>query len=393
MPKKTRPDFKNFARIFTARNITPSQIFHALSSLVSMGSVEDLHRYFEMATTDGHTQGVLQQLKSTLLTLRTNIETAKVNSKNQEEAEKHAKFIQDSFDKIDISALKKFILSALLKKVGLVQIDWQLLNGYHYPKDFKMLPSAMLKIDIFKEELYLKYGREEKDRLVHKQDDLIKVFYNEELFPIMFSVLKNVIIKEQGIMFWFEFIERFGQPIIAMFYKQSDREKKLPDGKTQYDQLKTDLDHFHASGKMLLPDGTEIQIQESYRNTYDHKSLMSYCNEEIDLAILLQKNTTGADGQTSRNNLSTMEKLVKNAAIYRSDFVYKVINEQLIPRMIRFNFNTKLEFFPKLVLNEPDFEMAQLAIDSGYQISKDYFESFGIPIQEEKLQLKKGNTE
>ena len=87
-----------------------------------------------------------------------------------------------------------------------------------------------------------------------------------------------------------------------------------------------------------------------------------------------------------------MFDVVKSSAMYYSDFLFKIINEQLIPMIIKFNFNTHLEFFPRLELDEPDFELMMLAIKNEFRLDPAWFTERGIPVNGD-LPSKSGDDE
>ena len=101
------------------------------------------------------------------------------------------------------------------------------------------------------------------------------------------------------------------------------------------------LAEMGAAAWGLFPDGTEIDIKESTRgdayNVYDKR--IDRCNSEISRGILNQ--TMTIDSGSSLSQSETHLEVFENVCAADHKLIKNIINDRLIPRMIRHGFDLK----------------------------------------------------
>jgi hypothetical protein len=100
------------------------------------------------------------------------------------------------------------------------------------------------------------------------------------------------------------------------------------------------------------------------------------------MAFLSQQNSVGGQGHQSRNNLDNHTETVHLSAMAYADQAFKIISDQLIPRIIKINLDANALWFPRLELDEPDWDLMTLALEHGHTLSKEYFTSRGLELEE-----------
>ncbi len=188
--------------------------------------------------------------------------------------------------------------------------------------------------------------------------------------------------KKNMLGFWDAFGEIFGMPM--RIAKTSSRDQK------EIDRLDKMLRTAGASLSMVAGMETDIQFIESSRgdafNVYDKR--IERANSELSKLIIGQTMTieNGSSLSQSETHLAVFENLVEADA----DMLRDVINNSLLPRMIRdgfplqglrFDWDYSLDYTPE----------QQLAIDTAvadrYDVPGSYFtEKYGIPAGEKKQQ-------
>ena len=98
------------------------------------------------------------------------------------------------------------------------------------------------------------------------------------------------------------------------------------------------LSGMGAAAWALFPEGTDVDIKETSRgdafNVYDKR--VERCNSEISKGILNQTMTidNGSSLSQSQVHLEVLQNVVESDA----DLIKDIVNEQLIPRMVRHGF-------------------------------------------------------
>ncbi len=186
--------------------------------------------------------------------------------------------------------------------------------------------------------------------------------------------------KKNMLAFWDAFGEIFGMPMrIARTTSRDEKEIR---------RLDKMLREAGASLSMVAGMDTEIQFVESSRgdafNVYDKR--VDRANSEISKLIIGQTMTLddGSSLSQSQTHLNVFEKYVEADA----DMLRDVINNQLIPRMVKHGFPVKgLRFdWDYSIDYTPEQQLAiEKVVTDIYEVPGKYFEEkYGIPCGEPK---------
>ena len=139
--------------------------------------------------------------------------------------------------------------------------------------------------------------------------------------------------KKNMAAYWDVFGEIFGMPMrIAKTTSQNPSDRK---------QIEAMLAEMGAAAWGLFPDGTEIDIKESTRgdayNVYDKR--IDRCNSEISKGILNQ--TMTIDSGSSLSQSETHLEVFENVCAADHKLIKNIVNDRLIPKMIRHGFDLK----------------------------------------------------
>ena len=144
------------------------------------------------------------------------------------------------------------------------------------------------------------------------------------------------------------------------------------------------LSSMGAAAWGLFPEGTDIDIKETTRgdafNVYDKR--IERANSEISKGLLNQTMTidNGSSLSQSEVHLEVFENVVESDA----DLVKDIVNDQLIPRMIRHGFPIKgMRFvYDESIDYTPEQQVAfETMIADRFEVDPKYFiEKYNIPI-------------
>ena len=149
-------------------------------------------------------------------------------------------------------------------------------------------------------------------------------------------------------------------------------------------QIENMLSSMGAAAWGLFPDGTDIDIKETTRgdafNVYDKR--IDRANSELSKGILNQTMTidNGSSLSQSEVHLEVFENVVEKDA----DLVKDIVNDQLLPRMVKHGFPVKglhfewddsVDYTP-----EQQLEYEKMIADR-YEVDPKYFiDKYGVPI-------------
>lgn len=188
--------------------------------------------------------------------------------------------------------------------------------------------------------------------------------------------------KKNMLAYWDQFGEIFGMPIRVA--KTTARDPK------DRSQIENMLSSMGAAAWGLFPDGTDIDIKETTRgdafNVYDKR--IDRANSELSKGILNQTMTidNGSSLSQSEVHLEVFENVVEKDA----DLVKDIVNDQLLPRMVRHGFPVKglhfewddsIDYTPEQQLEYEKIILDRFEVDPKYLIDK-----YGVPIIGEKKQ-------
>lgn len=199
---------------------------------------------------------------------------------------------------------------------------------------------------------------------------------------LLLKAAQYTIPKKNVLASWDIFAEIFGMPIrVATTASQQ---------KSVQDQIAEMLDNMSENQWMLLPQGTDFQIVESSKtdayNVYNTR--VSRSNSEISKLIIGQTMTIedGSSLSQSQTHLKVLQNLVDGDA-KRLAFI---INNQLIPRMIRhgfplqgmrFTWDESVDYTP-----EQQMEYEKMVCDR-YEVDGKYFaDKYNMPVGKRRQQ-------
>lgn len=182
--------------------------------------------------------------------------------------------------------------------------------------------------------------------------------------------------KKNMLAYWDQFGEIFGMPI--RIAKSTTRD---PKDRTQIENM---LSSMGAAAWGLFPEGTEIDIKETSRgdafNVYDKR--VDRANSEMSKGVLNQTMTidSGSSLSQSEVHLEVFENVVDGDA----GLVKDIVNDQLIPRMVKHGFPVKgLRFtYDESIDYTPEQQVAfETMIADRFEVDPKYFaDKYNMPI-------------
>lgn len=186
--------------------------------------------------------------------------------------------------------------------------------------------------------------------------------------------------KKHALAFWDAFAEMFGLPIrVAKTTSRSQRE---------IDDLGRMLDTMGSKAWAVLPADSELELKESSRgdafNVYDQR--IERANTELSKLVLL--NTMTIDDGSSLSQSQTHLKVLENLIWQTADGLRDVVNNQLIPKMVRLGFPVQgLTFdWDEAYDYTPEQQVAyETMILNNFDVDKSYFEDkYGVKIEDRR---------
>jgi len=144
---------------------------------------------------------------------------------------------------------------------------------------------------------------------------------------IMLKCSPQALAKKNMTTYWDVFGEIFGMPMrVGTTTSQNPADRK---------QIEVMLEEMGAAGWALFPEGTTIEIKESSRgdayNVYDRR--IDRANSEMSKGVLGQ--TMTIDNGSSHSQSETHLEVFENICAADAKLIGYVINDDLIPKMIR----------------------------------------------------------
>lgn len=210
-------------------------------------------------------------------------------------------------------------------------------------------------------------------------DWLIEAGQDDDL-GLLLKAATQTIPKKNMLAFWDTFGEIFGMPMrIARTTSRDDKERE---------KLMDMLNKAGSSLSMVATTETEIEFVESSRgdshNVYDRR--IDRANSELSKLIIGQTMTIedGSSLSQSQTHLAVFENLVESDR----DMLRDIVNNQLIPRMVKHGFPLKgLRFqWDDAVDYTPEQQVAyETMIADRYEVDPDYFaEKYSMPVGERR---------
>lgn len=210
-------------------------------------------------------------------------------------------------------------------------------------------------------------------------DYLIEVGSPDDL-GLLLKAATQTIPKKNMLAFWDTFGEIFGMPMrIARTSSRDDKEKA---------KLMDMLNRAGSSLSMVASTETEIEFVESSRgdayNVYNQR--VNRANSELSKLIIGQTMTIedGSSLSQSQTHLEVFQNLITSDCNMLRD----IINNQLLPRMLKHGFPVKgLRFaWDDTVSYTPEQQVAyETMIADRYEVDPAYFaEKYGMPVGERR---------
>lgn len=188
--------------------------------------------------------------------------------------------------------------------------------------------------------------------------------------------------KKNMLAYWDQFGEIFGMPIrIAKSTSRDSAERS---------RIEDMLSSMGAAAWGLFPEGTDIEIKETTRgdayNVYDKR--IDRANSELSKGILNQTMTidNGSSHSQSEVHLEVFENVIEKDA----DLIRDIVNDQLLPRMVkhgfpvkglRFDWDNSVDYTP-----EQQLEYEKMLLEHFECDPKPFEEKYGIKILGKKKQ-------
>lgn len=188
--------------------------------------------------------------------------------------------------------------------------------------------------------------------------------------------------KKNMLAFWDTFGEIFGMPMRIGNTTVRD-EKELA-------KMEKMMDNMGAAFWGLFPEGTEIQVVESTKgdafNVYDKR--VDRANSELSKLIIGQTMTIedGSSLSQSQTHLTVLNNIIEADAAMLCD----IINNQLLPRMVRHGFPLQgMRFaWDDSIDYTPEQQLAfEKMVSDRYDVDPKYFaDKYNMPVSEKKQQ-------
>ena len=210
-------------------------------------------------------------------------------------------------------------------------------------------------------------------------DWLIEVGQPDSL-GLYLKAATQTIPKKNALAFWDTFAEIFGMPMrIARTTTRDDKERR---------KLEDMLERSGTAGYMLADQGTELEFVESSKgdafNVYDRR--IDRANSELSKLIIGQTMTIedGSSLSQSETHLEVFQNLVEADC----DNLRDIVNNQLLPRMIRHGFPLKgirfdwdysVDYTPEQQKAYEEMVLNNFEVDGAY-----FQEKYNMPVGERR---------
>lgn len=326
---------------------------------------------------DLHLTGVINQRKAKILQQKFKL----VNEKGEEDAEKTKIFQTRWFkDLMDYSLDSIYWGHSLIQLGNIIQDKIMRFEKVSLIPRKNVIPEFGVVINKqgdtpaqgmrFREEPYLSWTIE-----AGRPGDL----------GLLLKLTPHAISKKNVLAFWDQFGELFGMPIrYAETLSRDDKETA---------KIENMLENMGSAAWGIFPTGTTVKLLESTRgdafNVYDKR--IDRANSEMSKGILSQTLTT-EQGQKGSYELGKVHKDVADDIIKADgDTIKDLVNDKLIPLMIRHNFPLNGFTFDWDISEElnPQIEVQLL---TNFDVDPEYYvKKYNYPILGKKEQLSPPN--
>lgn len=332
----------------------------------------DIYIYNDMEDRDARVAACLGTRRLAVLGLPMSIAPAGDDSKDIEIAEALKVILFESLQ--GFRAAVWDLLDAIAKGFSVAEILWGLdAEKRIVPARIVGRPQYRFRFDLDENLRILSHSDIAEGLLAPERKFLVFSFQARHGSRYGTSALRSVywpyFFKKNIIKFWLVFADKFGGPTVWGKYP--------PGSQADYIQSLVDsLQKFSNQSVIATPSNAEVDLLEAQRsgtvNVYD--TLTNFCNAEITIRILGQTaSTEGTPGKLG--NEGTQERVRQDILEYDCEAVAEVINHQLIPWIIDFNWGRQ-EQYPKFRFHhEPPQDLLREA-----QRDETLFVKLGLPV-------------
>lgn len=379
----------------TLADQTHQQILRAESlSNRSYASIYDL--FNEMEDKDGHLFAVLQTRKIGILSRERRIIPASENSDDV----KVADFINSVLNGIPAFDRALYsLLDALSKGFAVLEIIWAVdNNGRVVIKELKSRAQSRFIFGRYGELRLLDPPEEIRRQLAETQNNngrnathpgnlnlwgvpvperkfLVFTFNAQHDNPYGKGLCARAYwyywFKKNNLKFWAIFNEKFGSPTVVARYRPGISEE-------EHRKLLEIIDSLQTDTGVTIPENIMIEFLEAHRsgNINSYKDLADWCNDEISKIVLGQTLTASEGRRSGSLALGRIHQVVRFEYIQAdARALMDVINSQLIPWIIYFNFGSINTPLPQFVIDTTPEEELDRQIEIDRQLI-----SLGVPI-------------
>ncbi len=249
-----------------------------------------------------------------------------------------ALFIYNVIKNLNYRQMFKDIQEAINKKFSVIDFEWDAVDGKQIPISHKQIEQKYFRFDPKDGILKVDFGK----TLIDIPPEVL-VCQTEEM-PIILPVLRDFILKEFGLESWAGFIEAFGEPLIIGKYPSgADADFKTA--------LETAVNNIARSGRGIMPDGSEIDIKETSKNTGDHEKFVDGANKGIAISILGHANAVESSKGLQVGENMSQYKVRREIAIDDMYFIDSCV-QKLIRTIYERNFSDSK--FPTFELDKKE---------------------------------------
>ncbi len=299
------------------------------------------------------------------------------NSKDKEIRD----FINSVFANLNLRELFEDIFDAKLKKFSVIELFWEVANGYQVIKSTRKHNQRYFHFEHTNSRVKINTGTNTQE--IPEYSAIVPIYTRN---PILLSVLRDYILKEYGLKNWLSFIETFGEAfIIGKYPPGADYKFKI--------NMQEGINALGASSRGIFPQGSDIEIMESKRTTGDHDKFITNCDKGISITLLGHANAVeNSKGMQLGNNLSAYQ-VKREIAISDILFIEEYINK-IVRMLTERNFNTGNAPIFSIDKSRPiniqeKLNIISQAYEQGYTIHPDEYAKLGLYKYENQKPLSK----
>lgn len=195
------------------------------------------------------------------------------------------------------------------------------------------------------------------------------------------ALAPTIIYKKIAMLCWSEFCERFGMPLVKA--KTNTRDAK------GVSSLEGFLRNMASKSYAIIDNSEELDFVESVKSdayqVFD--KFIERCNSEMSKAVLLQTLATDSGDKGARSLGEVHKDSMDDVAQENKDFVTDLVNEQLIPLLIKNGFDLEGREFTYLQqksVTKDSFEQDKW-LEENFEIDEQHFaDKYGVKINARK---------